>query len=134
MYTTEPGSASITKCCVPQYAISDHYTVCFTRKINYKIPKKKHKTSSYRCFKKFDDAHFLSDLDTDLERFVANHHTVNEDYVALHSIIIKHLDKHAPLKRLRAKCNRLPEWYTRVIGQTQIQRDKCKRWSQYKLL
>ena len=67
VYITEPGN--ITECFVPQYAISDHYPDCFTRKINYKIPKKKHKTSSYRCFKKFDDAHFyliliriLSDL------------------------------------------------------------------------
>ena len=77
---------------------------------------------------------FLSDLDTDLERFVANRHTVDEDFVALHSIIMKHLDKHAPVKRRRVKCNRLPEWYTSVIGLTRIQRDKCKRqkrWSQY---
>ena len=75
VYTTEPGN--ITECFVSQYAMSDHYPVCFTRKINYKIPKKKHKTLSYRCLKKFDDAHFLADLDTDLERFVANHQTVD---------------------------------------------------------
>ena len=56
VYTTEPGN--ITDCVVPQYVISDHYPVCFKRKINNKIPKKKHKTSSYRCFKMFDDAHF----------------------------------------------------------------------------
>ena len=57
VYTTEPGN--ITECFVPKYAISDHYPVCFTRKINNKIPKRKHKTSSYRCFKKFDDTHFF---------------------------------------------------------------------------
>ena len=50
---------------------------------------------------------------------------------------MKHLDKHAPVKRRRVKCNRLPEWYTSDIGLTRIQRDKCKRqkrWSQYKRL
>ena len=63
---------------------------------------------------------------------MANRHTVDEDFVALHSIIMKHLDKHAPVKRRRIKCNRLPEWYTSDIGLTRIQRDKCKRqkrWS-----
>ena len=67
---------------------------------------------------------------------MANRHTVDEDFVALHSIIMKHLDKHAPVERRRVKCNRLPEWYTSDIGLT-IQRDKCKRqkrWSQYKRL
>ena len=133
VYTAEPGN--ITECFVPRYSISDNYPVCFTRKKHYKIPKKKHKTSSYRCFKKFADAHFLSDLDTDLERFVANHHTVYEDFMALHSIIMKHLDNHAPVKLRRVKCNRLPEWYKSDIGLTRIQKDKCKPpkwWSQRK--
>ena len=36
VYTTEPGN--ITESFVPQYAISDHYPVCFTRKTNNEIP------------------------------------------------------------------------------------------------
>ena len=83
----------------------------------------------------FDDAHFLSDLDTDLDRFVANHHTIYEDFMALHSIIMTHLDNHAPVKLRRVKCNRLPEWYKSDIGLIRIQKDKCKPqkwWSQYK--
>ena len=98
---------------------------------------KKNKQQNTQKKTKFDDAHFLSDLDTDLERFVTNRYTVDEDFVALHSIIMKHLDKHAPVKRRRVKCNRLPEWYTSDNGLTRIQRDKCKRqkrWSQYKRL
>ena len=73
----------------------------------------------------------------DLEQFVANHHTVDEDFMALHSIIMKYFDKHAPVKRRRVKCNRLPEWYTSGIGLTRSQRDKCKhqnRRSQYERL
>ena len=133
VYTTEPGN--ITECFLPQYAISYHYPLCFTRKINYKIPKKKKQHHPTVVLKKFDDAHFLSDLDTGLERFVASHHKGDEDFVALHSIIMKRLDKHAPVKRRRVKCNRLPEWYTSYIGVTRIQRDTCKRqqrWSKYK--
>ena len=61
---------------------------------------------------------------------MANHHTADEDFMALNSMIMKHLDKHAPIKRRRVKCNRLPEWYTSDIGLTRIQR----RWSQYKRL
>ena len=100
VYTSDPGK--ITECVVSQYAISDYYyPICFTRKINNKISKKTHKTSSYRCFKKFDDAHFISDLDADLQRFLANPHTVDEDFVALHSIIMKLQDKHALVKRRR---------------------------------
>ena len=101
---TEP-----TECFVPQFAISDHYPVCFTKEINYKIRKIRHKSSSHRCCKNFDAAHFLSDFDTDLWRIVANRHTVGEDFVALHSVITKHVDKHAPVKRRRVKCNCLPE-------------------------
>ena len=50
---------------------------------------------------------------------MANHHTVDEDFVALHSIVMKHLDE-----RRRVKCNGLPEWYTSDVVQTRIQRDK----------
>ena len=77
---------------------------------------------SYLCFKKFDDAHLLTDLNTDLERFVANHHTVDEDFVALHLIVMKHLDK-----RRSVKCNGFPEWYTSNVVQTRIQRHKRLR-------
>ena len=54
--------------------------------------------------------------------------------MALHSIIMKHLDNHAPVKLRRVKCNPLPDWYKSDIGLTRIQKDKCKPpkwWSQY---
>jgi hypothetical protein len=44
---------------VPKIAISDHYPVCLTRKINQKdYPSLKYKTIKYRCFKKFDKNNF----------------------------------------------------------------------------
>ena len=41
-------SANITECFVPSYAISDHFPICFTRKVNSKISKTVHTMSSYR--------------------------------------------------------------------------------------
>ena len=45
VYTTHKGN--ITECFVPHYAISDHYPVCFTRKIDHKIRKCTHSYNSY---------------------------------------------------------------------------------------
>ena len=55
-YTSDLGN--ITESFVSPYAISDHFPVCFTRKVNGKIPKADHIKTSYRCFKKFDETTF----------------------------------------------------------------------------
>ena len=56
-YTSDLGN--ITKSFVSPYAMSDHFPVCFTRKVSGKIPKADHIKTSYRCFKKFDETTFL---------------------------------------------------------------------------
>lgn len=132
-YTT--NKENITECFVPTYAISDHFPICITRKVNSKIPKTEHITTSYRCFKTFDEISFLADLQYDLNNLEINRETIDEDFTALHSIIIKHLDKHAPIKVRRVKSSRLPDWYTPEIGQARIARDRykrLKRWAEYK--
>ena len=48
VYTTKPEN--IITCFLPHYAISDHYPICFTRKVNFKIPKTEHIISTNRCF------------------------------------------------------------------------------------
>jgi hypothetical protein len=46
---------------VPIIAISDHYPVCITRKINQRYyPNLTHKTIKYRCFKNFKEDLFLA--------------------------------------------------------------------------
>ena len=132
-YTTDLGN--ITECFVPSYAISDHFPICFTRKVNCKIPKTEHITTSYWCFKTFDEQHFLADVHHDLCNFEINQETIDEDFTALHTIIINHLDEHAPIKIRRVKSSRLPNWYSPEIGQARIARDRCKRlkhWTEYK--
>ena len=60
IYTTH--QENITECFVAHYAISDHFPVCITRKVNKKISKKDHTTTTFRCFKHFDESAFLNDL------------------------------------------------------------------------
>ena len=77
VYTSNPEH--ITESFVPHYTISDHFPVCFTRKVLSKISKNKHITTTYRCFKTFDENLFLTDLTRGLEHFEVNRKTVNED-------------------------------------------------------
>lgn len=133
VYTSNPEN--IIECFVPVYSISDHFPVCFTRKINSKIPKSKHVLKSYRCFKNFDENSFLSDLSEDMNNFSADKPDINHDMQLWYSLVLKQLDKHAPVKHKRVKTSRLPEWLNEDIINAQKQRDNCKRlkqWSQYK--
>ena len=43
------NSESIINCFVPSYAISDHFPVCFSRKVNRKIAKTKHISTTELC-------------------------------------------------------------------------------------
>ena len=134
-YTT--NLEKITECFVSPLSVSDHFPICLTRKINSKVSKFQHTTRQYRCFKRFDEISFLNDLQHDLNTFEIDRRTVDEDLTDLHSIIIKNLDKHPPIKARRVKSIQLPEWYTSEIGQARIARDKYKRlkqWTEYKRL
>ena len=73
----------IVECFVP----SDHFPVCITRKINHKIAKTEHMTPSYRCFKRFNEILFLSNLDSDLESFTLSNSNVDYDLSYWFSII-----------------------------------------------
>ena len=70
-----------------------------------------------------------------MREFEINRETVDEDFMALHAVIINRLDCHGPIKTRRVISNSLPAWYTPEIGKTQLTRDKCKRlkqWTDYK--
>ena len=53
VYTSHPDN--IIESFVSPYSISDHFPVCFTRKISNRISKLKHVTTKYRCFKNFNE-------------------------------------------------------------------------------
>ena len=44
IYTSNPEN--VVECFVPSYAVSDHFPVCFTRKINGKISKTEYTTTT----------------------------------------------------------------------------------------
>ena len=95
IYSSNPEN--IVKCFVPSYAISDHFPVCITRKI-INNAKTEHMSTSYRCFKHFNDLSFLYDLGSDLESFSLSNSNVDDDFTDRFSLIQKQLDKHAPIK------------------------------------
>ena len=108
IYSSNPEN--IAEWFVPSYAISDHFPVCITRKINHKIDKTEHMTTSYRFSKRFNEMLFLSDLDSDLASFTLSNSYVDDDFTSWFSLIQKQLDKYAPIKTRRATSQRLPEW------------------------
>ena len=133
VYTSNPEN--ITETAVPYYAISVHFPVCLSRKVNAEISKPEHIDTSYRCFKRFDETLFLNDLSSCLEYFKSDWESVDEDFAALHSVLIQCLDRHAPIKHKRVNSSRLPVWYVPEIGEARKLRDKFKRlnkWPEYK--
>ena len=115
--------------------MSGHFPVCFSRKINNKVSKSDHITTSYRCFKTFNEDAFISDLTSDLNNFSASKSDINEDISILYSILLKQLECHAPYKIKRVKTKQLPDWYNDEIAHARKMRDNCKRrklWSDYK--
>ena len=133
VYTT--AQANITESFVSDLSISDHLPVCVTRRVSSKISKKEHISASYRSFKHFDEDLFLQELTTDLETFHPHHLNVDDDFVLWFSLILKHLNIHAPIKTKRVKTKRLPYWFTPEIAEIQKRRDtskRLKRWDDYR--
>ena len=133
IYCSNPEN--IFDCFVPQYSISDHFPICFTRKTNAKIKKTTHYTSSYRCFKKFNEELFISDLTSDFNDFSLRNCHIDDDVATWYSLLIKQLDRHAPVKSKRVKTQHLPNWFTHDISQARRLRDLNKRkqnWVEYK--
>ena len=133
VYTSNPEN--ITETFVPYYAISDHFPVCLSRKVNAKISKPEHSTTSYRCFKKFDETLILNVLSSCLEYFKSDRESVDEDFAAWHSVVIQCLDRYAPIKHKRVKSSRFHVWYIPEIGEARKLRDKfncLNEWTEYK--
>ena len=133
VYTTTP--ATIVESFVSQLSLSDHFPVCFTRKMNSKISKNQHTTASHRCFKHFDEEIFLNELNTDLQAFQVGQQHIDDDLAIWFTIILQQLNKHAPIKIKRVKSKYLPEWFTPDITDMQQKRDTYKRlklWDDYR--
>ena len=85
IYTSDPDV--IIECFVSHHAVSDHFPVCITRKIN-KAAKSEHITTSYRCFKLFNENAFINDLSIDLNNFNINSSNINDDISEWYNIVL----------------------------------------------
>ena len=98
------------------YSISDHFPVFFSRKINNKIMKPDHITTSYRFFETFKDVAFINDIMGDLNIFtVGPQSDINDDLMIWYSFFLKHLDHNAPYKTKRVKSKKILVWYNEEI-------------------
>ena len=129
VYTTHPEN--IVRCFTSTLSLSDHFPICFTRKVNSKLLKDKHTTTTYRSYKHFDENKFISDIANDLDAFAADKSSIDEDLNIWYSFLLKHLNNHAPIKSKRVKSKRMPDWFTPDIIQMQSLRDKTKRLKQW---
>ena len=80
--TSNPENITATFVPYYMYAISDHFPVCLSRKVNAKISKPEHFTTSYHCFKTFDETLFLNDLYSCHEYFKSDWESLDEDFAA----------------------------------------------------
>ena len=83
----------------------------------------------------FNESAFISELANDINTFVADKASIDEDFTCWSSLILKQLNNRAPVKGKRVKTKRLPERFTPDITHMQRLRDKSKRikqWGDYK--
>ena len=78
IYCTD--SEKISECFVPHYSISGHFPICLIRKINQKLKKSNHITTSYRCYKHFNEELFLNDLADELSLFSLSESDIDDLY------------------------------------------------------
>ena len=136
IYTTYPENVSKTN--VPCISLSDHYPICFTRRIKqtHQMSLNKHKYMKYRSFNKFNEEKFNTDLIMSDLQNIEQIEDPNEALSSLYSIINNTLEKHAPIKSKRIKRIIQPEWYSKDILNASKLRNtyqKQKNWVQYKI-
>lgn len=121
---------------VPEYSISDHYPICFTRITDkIKIKNHNHKTMTYRSFRGFNNDAFNSDLVNAGIDVIVQYNDVNMAMESFYKIFQDVLNKHAPIKEKRIKHDSQPEWFSEEILTAIHKRNhlhKVKKYSEYK--
>ena len=86
LYCSNPDY--ISDCFVPKYSISDHFPICFTRKINSKVKRSCDISTTYRCFKYLNEETFLADLSEDFSRYFVSESDIETDLTAWYDILL----------------------------------------------
>ena len=87
-----------------------------TRKSHTSVCKNTHQVITYRSFKNFEEAYFLSEQFDHVDDIVS----------AWKSLFLEVLDKHAPKKSHRVKKKYQPDWLSLEILDCMKERNKCK--------
>ncbi|CAB3993520.1 Hypothetical predicted protein [Paramuricea clavata] len=121
--TTEDNIVRIS---VPQIGLSDHFPVCFIRKFNGGLCKaKSHLTIKYRCFKMFDSAKFIKDLENvPWQELAAIDTDPDAALDTFERLFNNHINDHAPMKEKRVKLWRQPPWMKPEILSILKKRDR----------
>ena len=121
IYVTHPDYVKATK--VASIGISDHFPVCYSRK-HKQIGQFSHTNIKYRSFKNFQLDAFLTDLQCVPWSVCSVFNDANDALVCWHSLFIKVVDEHAPMKVRRVKKQRQPDWLTDEICDAIRKRDQ----------
>ena len=91
------NSENVSENAVPNFCLSDHYPVCFMRKMNNSYSHGPvHKTINYRDTNYFNETLFLQDIENKLW-FLVNHSAdVNEALDIFTTLFTSVLQSHAP--------------------------------------
>ncbi|VDI73723.1 Hypothetical predicted protein [Mytilus galloprovincialis] len=134
VYTNHPENIVETN--VPKIALSDHYPVCITRKINQKdVPSLQHKQIRYRCFKNFNENKFLEDLNKTNFAQIEQISDIQSATDMWYKLFLSVINRHAPVKVKRIKHIRQPDWLTDEIKDAQNKRNyyQSKRdWEKFR--
>ena len=103
LYCSNPDY--IFDCFVPKYSISDHFSICFTRKFNSKVKRSCHISTTYRYFKSPNEETFLADLSEDFSWYSVSESDIETDLSACYDILLNRLNQHAPIKTKRVLKN-----------------------------
>ncbi|KAK3098946.1 hypothetical protein FSP39_024557 [Pinctada imbricata] len=116
--------------------MSDHYPVCFTRRLPKLEKKKKHLEITYRDFKNFDENKFLQDLYNAPFIKIDEQENVNDALELFYGLYLDILNKHAKILTKRVKTQTKPKWLTPDINEARFKRDyfhKKKDTQNYKI-
>ena len=121
LYTNKPER--IIEIAVPSLALSDHYPICFTRKIHISDKKIVHTEIQYRDFRNFDENVFLTDLNSVNFDSLINTDTLNEALQLFYDLFFGILNQHSKVKSKRVKLQHKPKWISPEINEARYKRD-----------
>jgi len=119
----------------PDYTISDHLPVCFTRFTGECKKTNEHKSITYRSFKHSSKEAFISDKMTTDFNLIEQQSDINGSLSLFYDLLNSVVSKHAPIKQKRVRYVKQPGWFNEEIKNSIHKRNgyyKKKDWENYR--